>query len=65
MLPESTFIPYRNMTEEQAARREAEYTRVMLFGKNLIQDRLIGRWSEGITGAELCKHLYDGVWKDA
>ena len=52
---------YKNMTEQQADQREQERVRVMLFGRNLISDRIIGRWSDGVTGEALCNHLYSGL----
>jgi len=55
---------YKNMTAKQSAQREQEYARIMLFGRNLISDRIIGRWSEGITGHQLCDHLYSGLDRD-
>jgi hypothetical protein len=55
---------YKNMTEQQADRREQERVRVMLFGRELISDRIIGRWSEGVTGQTLCDHLYSGLDRD-
>ena len=63
-LPFSHDRKYKNMTEQQSAQREQEYARIMLFGRELVSDRIIGRWSEGVTGAELCAHLYSGLDRD-
>jgi hypothetical protein len=44
--------------EMQAERIERERARIILFGASLMNDRIVGRWSNGVTGEELCKHLY-------
>ena len=52
-----------NMTRAQQDRFEAERARVMLFGRSLVTDQLIGRWAEGVTGEELVAYLYpEAVW---
>ena len=51
-------IPYKNMTEKQRQRQEQEYARIIMFGSNLMSDRIIGRHSDAVEGSVLCDTLY-------